>query len=303
VRYLIPLFAAFALLWLGCPAEDHTWSDDDDDSSSGDDDVSDDDASDDDVSDDDAGDDDTGIEPGDQTDGMISMTYVASGGGPGHILFSATFLDIVTPSTSGVELEIPAGPDQCTLVLYDYEDLYGGDPGEFTYQTAGTISLSGNGLDYDIDWQNDGGAINYMLDIPFNGFTFGASYEVTVPGDEFPGFTTTLQMPAVMELTEPAGASFQLLDGDFTVEWLGGDGSDSSLMVSTLAQDFQTGGIIYCLPANDGSFAIPGSMVNQLPAGTASLVLQQYTWDLFDVSGRPVYALAGSGAMASGVRP
>ena len=305
MRLLTILFASSALLWFGCPAEDHSWSDDDGDSASGDDDTAtpDDDVSDDDAGDDDAGDDDTGIDPGDQTDGMVSMTYVAAAGGPSHILFSASFMEIITPATSGVSLEIPTGEDQCTVVLYDYEDLYGGDPGEFTYEAAGTISLTGNGLSYEVEAQFDAGAITYTQDIPFNQFTFGASYDVSVPGDEFPGFSATLVMPSLMELTEPAGASFQLLDGDFEVVWSGGDGSDASLMVSTLAQDFQSGGIVYCLPSNDGSFAVPGNLVNQLPAGTASMVLQQYTWDLFDVSGRPVYALAGSGVMATGNRP
>jgi len=293
------VFASLSILWLGCPAADHGWTDDDDDdSASGDDDTGDDDTSDDDV-----GDDDTGVEPGDETDGSISLTYTSTGGAPTHVSFAAMFMDIITPATAGVPLEIPTAEDQCTIVLYEYADMIGGDPGEYTYQTAGTLHLSGNGLSFDIDPQAAGGTVTYLQDIPFAQFTFGADYDVVVPGDEFPGFSATLQMPALLELTEPAGATFQLLDGEFAVEWSGGDGSGTSLMLTTLTQDFQDGGIIYCLPANDGSFAVPANLVAQLPAGTASLLVQQFNWELIDASGRPVYLLAGTAAMATGFRP
>ena len=111
------------------------------------------------------------------------------------------------------------------------------------------------------------------------------------------------RVTARLELTTPSPSGMhQHPGGAFPLEWIGYDGSEALVML--MAQgEAGDGGTIYCLPDNDGSFTIPGNLVDQLPSGTFSMIVQQYNWDIVDAGGRAVGLLAGVGVSAAGFMP
>lgn len=65
----------------------------------------------------------------------------------------------------------------------------------------------------------------------------------------------------------------------------------------------EEGAVIICIVHNDGSFATPANLVDQLPRGTGTLLVEQYHWTETTVGGRALALFAGSAAMGLGIKP
>ncbi len=294
MRHVLLATLSICLLLAGCvPLRDRVG--DDDDSAIGDDDTA--------ADDDDAVGDDDDMWSG-ETEGTLTLMYSDTGGYGTGAYLSASFADVITPATPGYITEIPAGLDDCAISFFTSEELTGTDPGEYDYQSAGTLAISGGGYSTTIDPVEHEGELTYFAQIPDAEFTFGIDWEVTAPGDDFPGFSATLPMTDRLGLVEPSytGAFFELPAGDFPVAWSGHDSSDAAVLL-TFVDGNTAGAIIICLVNNDGSFTVPGSLIDQLPAqGSGSLVLEQYNYSSTTVGGRSLSLVAGSAVMATGMR-
>ena len=286
------LLCLLACLAIGCPTNPYGGDDDDDDDASGDDDTG----------DDDTGDDDD-MFSGAETDGSLGLMFSETGNMT-FGLVSGSFADIVTPATPGYETEIPVGVDACALTPFTMDELQGGDEGEYEYQSAGTISVDGGELSLELEPQDLEGVLSYQQTIPEAQFTFGIDYDVSATGDEFPAFSGILPMTDRLQITSPdvGEGMFPILDGDLAVEWSGADGSDAGLFL-TMTGENEEGAVIICIVANDGSFAIPAPLIDQLPRGTGTLLVEQYTWTETTVGGRSLALFAGSAAMGLGIKP
>ncbi|MAE29952.1 MAG: hypothetical protein CMJ87_13370 [Planctomycetes bacterium] len=95
---------------------------------------------------------------------------------------------------------------------------------------------------------------------------------------------------------------FPILDGALDVEWSGADGSDAALFLTLTGED-ETGAVVICIVANDGSFSIPANLIDQLPTGTGTLLVEQYNWTETTVGGRSLALFAGSAGMGLGMKP
>ncbi len=289
IRNITVLLAILGLALSGCPADEPGGGggDDDDDDSAN------------------PGDDDDFIGDDDdfhaETEGTVSLMYSNANGMDFGVNFGAGFNTIVTPATPGYMTNLPVGMDDCALTHFTQEELLGGDPGEYISESAGTITLSGGGINLDIEPQNQQGTIVYAEMFPTNQFQFSTDYSVTAAGDEFPAFSGTLPMTSQLTLVtpEPQGM-FQLPGGDFLIEWSGYDGSDAAIIMTFVDQD-QNGAAIFCIVNNDGSFTVPGNLIDQFPAGSGSMMVEQYTWEHISAGGRTVALLGGAGVMAAGL--
>jgi len=290
IRNRLILVSVLGFALVGCPAPESGGGGDDDDSANPGD-------------DDDFFPDDDDDDMNAETDGTVSLMYSEAGGMDFGVNFAATFNTVVTPATPGYMTNIPVGMDDCAITHFTQDELMGGDPGEYVSESAGTISLSGAGISVDIDPQNQDGVIGYAQQFPTGQFDFGVDYAVSAAGDEFPAFSGTLQMTAQPALVTPeAQGMFQVLGGDFPVEWAGYDGSEAGIFMTFMGQD-QNGAVILCIINNDGAFTIPGNLVDQLPSGSGSLMVEQYNWSQTTAGGRTVAIMAGAGVIASGVVP
>ena len=293
IRTITALIALRGLVLTGCPAEEPGGGDDDDDDSAN--------PGDDDDDDDVIGDDDDFW--GGDTEGTVSLMYANASGMDFGVTFTATFNTIVTPATPGYLTNVPVGMDDCALTHFPQDELLGGDPGEYVSESAGTINLSGGGISLDVEPQSQQGTIGYNETLPTGQFQFSTDYAVTAAGDEFPGFSGTLPMTSMPTLVTPEPEGFfQIAGGDFPIEWTGYDGSDAAIIM-TFVDEFQDGAVIICIVNNDGSFTVPGNLIDQFPTGSGSLMVEQYTWETISAGGRNVALLAGAGVMATGMTP
>ena len=290
------LLCLLVSLALGCPFGPPVGDDDDDDDSAGDDD-DDDDA----TGDDDTGDDDDMFSGG--TDGSLGLMFTHTANA-GFGVVSGTFANIITPATPGYETEIPVGMDSCALTPFTMDELQGGDPGEYEYQSAGTITVDGGGLSLELEPEDLDGTLTYQQTLIEAQLTFGIDYDVSASGGEFPAFTGVLPMTDRLTITTPdlGGGMFPILDGPLDVEWSGADGSDAALFLTLTGED-KIGAVVVCIVTNDGSFSIPANVIDQLPSGTGTLLVEQYNWTETTVQGRSLALFAGSAGMGLGMKP
>ena len=285
MRFLLVVLAALGIGLTGCP-EGAPGPDDDD--NGGDDDVSD--------------DDDDGADG--LTDGSVSLVYVDSVGVALGVNFSATFHEIVTPPEMGYDLDPPTQEDDCGLFTFTLDELMNADPGELVYESAGTITLTGpGGLSVDLEPEDIDGTLTYQLQVPEAQFTFGEDYGMDVAGDEFPGFSTTLEMTEKLVLLEPATQTgmFDWTDGALDVAWTGTDGAEALISLTSMDEQ-ENGAMVMCMLANDGSFSVPANVMSQLPGPTVALLIQHYNSETMNVGGRSVMVMAGAGASVAGMR-
>ncbi len=289
------LLCTLAWLCAGCPTNPYGGGDDDDDD---DDDIS----GDDDTGDDDVGDDDD-MFSGAPTDGSLGLMFSETANMAFGVV-SGTFAEIITPATPGYETEIPTGTDSCALTPFTLDELQGGDEGEYVYQSAGTISIEGGGLSLEIEPGDVDGVLSYQQTLLEEQVVFGVDYDVIATGGDFPAFSGVLPMTERLRITSPdiGEGMFPILEGDLDIEWSGSDGSDAGLFLTLTGED-EVGAVIVCLVNNDGSFAIPGNLIDQLPRGTGTLLVEQYRWTETTVGGRSLALFAGSASMGLGIKP
>ncbi len=285
ITVFFALLAASGLILAGCP---ETPVADDDDSASGDDDTG----------DDDVGDDDSfSLE---ETDGMVSLLY-SEVMGVGVGVFSASFHEILQQPSIGVELNLPNVTDECVATTFNENDVEAVD-GEYLYESAGTLTLTGPGGSWDVQPQvQPGDVIAYQQQFPGgNGLDFDATYDVSAAGDEFPAFEASgmLRMPPQITLTAPT--SPLALGGDLDLAWSGG-GGDQLIVVVYAGNEAGDLGYIYCSLENDGQYTIPGAVVDELPLdGTQMLMFEDVNFDPMDVEGRPITFMAGTAVTLMG---
>ncbi len=286
------MISLLALALAGCPTTPVGDDDAGDDDETGDDDTGDDDTGDD---DDTIADDDTYVP--DETDGQVTLTYSESGEGGGGVSraarLDASFPTLVTPA-SGDLIPIPPGLDQCAVNVVDDDGLAGYSPAGFTYESAGTLTVSGAFGDKPIGPTDLNGEIFYQLLLDVDDeLDFGTTYGVTADGDSFPAFETSvkLEMPEEVTLITPAvGGAFHM-QGDYEVRWEGGNTETvwlfaASAEIAVWPWEESAYGFLACEAANDGSFTIPAAPINQMPEGDVSLTLVQTLTHYKDVDGR-----------------
>ena len=306
-RFRIPflcLLAASCLLLICCPA-------DDDDDATGDDDVTGDDDTTTGADDDDAtGDDDDDSFVPEQIDGYVQVQFNEGPDNAGGIasqgLIWANFFEEISEPVPGYTENQPDGTDQCAVTSYSATDIQNGDPGEFTYQAVGEMTVSTGGSSWTLTPVDPGtGYIFYQW--PLNTQTdlvFDAAYDASADGDTFPAFdvTSAIQMPSAMHLTSPTSAEMVTLTGDVSVQWSGGGSPDITLKVHAINGIDYTD--IICTVANDGEFTIPASYTSQLPGGTvAELTLTQKMPNYVEVDSRWVEFAAAISLSADGTVP
>ena len=283
----------FLFILVGCP------SDDDDDDVSGDDDTGDDD-----TGDDDTGDDDTAP---DHYDGYVAITYhqdpdEALGSG-----FNAWFKDVIVPGTGELDnYELPDGIDECTVTVFNMQDLII-DPGEFVYQSAGTLTLSGPGVSFTLEPKGDPDSNIYysqLMDVD-DELIFEADYDVAATGAEFPGFDLpgVLRMPGRIQLTSPSIQEVVHVDGGLELSWTGGDSTPLRLFLTTVDPVTYDTAMVLCEVADDGSFTVPANVTEQMPVGEGYFLFTQFRESYVEVDGRWILFKGGSIIWADVDRP
>lgn len=185
--------------------------------------------------------------------------------------FLGSFADQVTesiPGTGGLEWNHPEEPDSCAATIWDADDrrVTGGTDGQTDPLHAGTITLSSPSWSVDLEPEWNRGFFHYGLELnPDYEVHFETYYELEATGATFPGFDSTAELlvPAPLHLLSPAPSDdFEVSDEDFTIEWVGGSFEELWL-------EFHNGGgleynnvQINCRPLNDGSFTIPGELLD-----------------------------------------
>jgi hypothetical protein len=293
LRHILALFGAF-FLFAGCPSEDDDDDAGDDDSGASDDDDNQGDDDDDDMGDDDNSDDDTYVP--EETDGQISLTYTEAPSGGGGVSRSASFYaqfpTLITPA-SGDLVALPTSIDSCAVSVYSEADISGITPATFSYESAGTMTLSVPWGDLPNDPMVNGSELYYQLLLNADDLEFGAFYGVSTTGDAFPAFDAPyrLEMPDAVTLTWPQVGSPFHLQGPLDVQWSGGSDVPvwlflSSVFIPTWPWEEAEYGFLACKAANDGSFSIGGADLNQLPEGAATFMLVHSSTHYKEVDGR-----------------
>ncbi len=281
----------------GCPSDDDdddNGPDDDDSAATDDDDVTDDD--DDDTGDDDTSDDDTYVP--EETDGQITLTYSEEPAGGGGVSrsgrFYAHFPTEISPG-SGDYVPLPTDLDQCEVAIYNDNDLSGFTPPTYSYESAGTMTVSGPWGDMLTDPFMAGDEVYYQLIVdPDTQLEFGGWYGVSAAGGDFPAFDAPyrLEMPPELILTTPSVAQPFHVQNALDVAWSGGDPDEpvglflTSMYIATWPWEESAYGFLACQAANDGQFTIPGGMLGQMPEGDASFVLLHSVTHYKEVDGR-----------------
>ncbi len=286
------LSLGLVLALVGCPTDPVGDDDAGDDDATGDDDTADDDATGD---DDTVGDDDTYVP--DETDGQLTLTYTEAaepGGGVSRSArFDARFRTLVTPAT-GELVPTPAGVDQCAVNVVDDDGLGAYTAATFAYESAGTLILGGPFDDKPMGPTQLGDEVFYQLLLDVDGeLAFATTYPVSADGDAFPAFETSvkLEMPAEINLTNPAVGGNFTLQGDYEVRWDGGDTETvwllaASAEIAIWPWEESAYGFLACEVLNDGAFTLPAPMLNQMPDGDVSLSLVQTLTHYKEVDGR-----------------
>ena len=305
LHYILALFGTF-FLFAGCPSEDDDDASGDDDSAATDDDDTGDD--DDDTGDDDTGDDDTYVP--DETGGQITLTYSEAPSGGGGVSRSASFYaqfpTEITPA-GGDLVTFPTDIDQCAVSVYTEDDLAGLTPATFSYESAGTLTLSVPWGDMPTDPMHNGAELYYQLLLNADDLEFGAFYGVSATGDSFPAFDAPyrLEMPDALTLTTPQVGNPFHLQGPLDVQWSGGSDEPvwlflSSVFIPSWPWEEAEYGVLVCKVANDGSFAIGGPDLNQLPEGAATFMLVHSVTHYKEVGGRWIAFTGSCSLSASG---
>jgi hypothetical protein len=298
-------------LFIGCPAPSHDGNPSDDDDAVGDDDdaVGDDDDvvgdDDDAVGDDDdaVGDDDDATIP-ESTDGNVSLTLYRMPDGQGGVMeggsFGAMFFEELVAPTGGVVYDMPAGPEDCAVTTYTYNDLMSGTQGQYDYLSAGPLTVEGPGGSFTVQPTTGGGVVSYseLLQLGSD-LVPGATYEIDAAGADLSAFHATIEMPADLNVTSPSIAQTFHANGALDVQWSGGENASVWISVSTVAG--QNYGYAYCEVTNDGSFTVPANVMGQLPAGDATLTVTQPLWDYVEVDGLWIYLFGAVYVSVTGV--
>ena len=221
-------------------------------------------------------------------------------------LIWANFFEIVSEPVPGYTLNEPDGVDECAYTAYTHDELTGGEPGEYTYQSAGTLSVTGGGGAWQVESFDPGsGYIFYQWPLPYGSdLQFDTTYNVSLAGDTFPAFDApgSIVMPDEFHLTSPTSADMVTLTGDVTVQWTGGGSGNSTLMVHAI--DGLSYGDLICNVANDGEFTIPAAYTSQLPSGVnCELTLTRSVPTYTEVDGRWVETAAVLSLSADGITP
>jgi len=233
-----------------------------------------------------------------ETEGGVALLHVQMPGFGSSVAFQARFADIVTPAADDVYPQAPQDPDECATAQYTLEDVQNMDPGEYIEQSAGTITVDGEGLSLDLEPTMEDGQLVYYAELEENEVTYGGVYEVAAKGDEFPAFSGVLETTELIDLVSLDG--FDTLDGDVSIQWEGNDGAHAFVTLVSMTEEYDAGGIV-CSVENDGDFTIPGELVADLPDGNPSFLLQQYNFRRQEVDGRSLGFMAGSAVMYLGL--
>ncbi|MCK6528458.1 hypothetical protein L6R50_13200 [Myxococcota bacterium] len=255
------------VLWLvlglaaGCgpaPGDDDTAGDDDDT------------AGDDDASDDDAGTSDTG--------GYVALDAdLFYGAGDEPVRQFAIFAGFSTytviqegTGSSREELDPLDGEDDCGLWRYE-AGASSGAVVEYTYHSAGTIAVRGEGQEFLLDpiVETDGWVhyAAYPSDEGVEPVT-GLPYSASAPGDDFPAFAADpgAALPDPLDLVAPDLRGWPSIPrGDVDLAWTGSGEEPLSLGLSVRTDDGDTLQVL-CQPADDGAFTLPSGVVDPLPA-------------------------------------
>ncbi len=235
--------------------------DDDDDNDTGDDDDDDDDTIDDDIDDDDDDDDSNLWGALHVSEGYTSVSY------KGWTYYNGVSASFYDPDDAAGWSDPVEQNDNCARYYYEYPSTT-----NYTYQNGGTVTMNGAnvspihltatayeyGYYYTADY--DPSSVSNLFD-PGDALSFST----TGQGD-IPGFSGSLEAPMMMEVTQPANFATltSLPSSAMTFAWDAGNADSVTVMVSTMAGDYDTMTIICTAEDGEGTLTIPGSLMEDL---------------------------------------
>jgi hypothetical protein len=241
--------------------------------------------------DDNAGDDDAGF----YQEGIFGLLTVHAGRNSNHgNLFqtysaSAQFFEVVeaeTMSLKGYELDPDDGLDDCSLHWYTGEGL--GNPGDIIWWGAAAVTVTSGPQSAELDEFTGGEVIGYDVDLGEMGYDprWGEGYAFQVVGAQAPSLDLdpAIVLPEQLQVSQPDITSGAPLPrDDLLFQWSGSGDEPVELEINgyetsdTVPPWYE----IRCQVADDGEFLVPGSLMQQLPAGgTVSVTVSRNRIDV-----------------------
>ena len=225
------------------------------------------------------GDDDDAAEEDVPAGGSVNILYWGrvpeTGAWPdgGGATFNARFWEEISPGVpgeGGIEWNSPEGVDDCAATVWDAADdvTIGGEDAVVEARSAGTMTVSSPSWELELEPEWENGDFQYNLEMnPDFSIDFEQYYEIEASGGSFPGFFAQehLLVPDPIILLNPSPDDLYDLTGaePLELEWLGGDPTqDIMLEFHNNPGDEEYNVSIVCTVANDGSFTIPGELVD-----------------------------------------
>ena len=224
-------------------------------------------------------DDDDAVEDDVPAGGSVSILYWGrvpeTGAWPdgGGATLNARFWEEISPGIpgeGGIEWNSPEGVDDCAATVWDAADdeIIGGEDAVVEARSAGTMTVLSPSWELELDpaWEN--GDFQYNLEMnPEFSIGFEQYYEIEASGGSFAGFAARehLLVPDPIVLLKPSPDDLYDLTGaePLELEWLGGEpNQDIMVEFHNNPGDEEYNVSISCTVANDGSFTIPGELVD-----------------------------------------
>ncbi len=258
--------------------------------------------------DDDASDDDDADGVPDVVDGTLTLF---SNTGPDYVggveatsTFYATFIDTTGPLPAAPEeIEVPGEIDTCTLSTYAWSapDYTG-----VLFQGAGTITLERDGVvaEFEPQLSADQPTVYYSQVLPSGLLLWDTTYGLSATGGEVPAFSLPDAFLTTADLVleePPVEETLVLGDEDLVVRWSGG--GHESVWLTVSSGDTDDLASILCEVEDDGEFVVPGSLMEQLPAGSAGCSVSASVSAYHQVGQRWLLCTASVASMAVGYRP
>ena len=204
-------------------------------------------------------------------DGYVSVVWTQADDDPAEAFLIGQLYEIVEPGVAAVEFAQPQGVDHCALTLYTLAELQQGSLPTYEHQSAGPLGLTWG--EPPIEIAPTGAPLLYHRTLDPSAIAFGGAYHVDAPGDSFPAFSGSIDMPPTRQLLAPSPGF--TTDGALTVRWSGGAPNDELLLRLEGMNDMGDRALVLCRLDNDGQHAVPEEIIEQLPSGRLSVHLEQ----------------------------